>query len=233
MAFSSYGVGQYQASEAHQFWAPRMYKPDGTKRCVIFCHGAGGSYAVGPHEKLFAAKGIPIMSTDLGGADTWGNDTSLSRITTAWTYAKSTFGAKTDRYGLWAGSMGTLTALLQILADSAHICVMGGALPIVDPEQVRAANAGGYQAAIQTALTGGVDTTVADAKRPNQNNSSFVSAGVPVKLWISSSDTVGDSTLANSFVSAIGAQSASLGAVGHSYLTMDNDSAATWLASHL
>lgn len=226
---SSYGFAQYQASESHQFWAHRFYKPNATERCLIWCHGAGGDYATGPHEKLFASAGIPIIACDLGGANTWGSDTALTRIQTAWTFAQ-TKGVATDKYGIWGASMGSLLGLLAVLADPTHVSVMGAALPVVDPEQVRAANAGGYKADIETVYGVG---TVPTAKRPNQNNSSFVSAAVPIKLWISSDDTVGDAALANSFVSAIGAESASLGAVGHSYLSLTTQDAIDFLLAHL
>lgn len=222
--------GSYVAGEYSQFCCNRDYTADGTKRCVIWFHGAGNLFPLGPVERYLVSKGIPIMACDLGGADTWGSATVATRVGQAWTEAKSTYGVKTDKYGLWGGSMGTLNALLSLIADPTHVSVCGGALAIVDPEQVRAANAGGYKAAIEAVHGVG---TVPSGRRPNQNTSSFVSAAVPTKLWISETDTVGDATLAHSFVAAIGASEASLGSVGHNYNGIDLEAAYAFMGTYL
>jgi predicted alpha/beta hydrolase family esterase len=134
-------------------------------------------------------------------------------VTTAWNYAITKFGVKADKAILWGGSMGSLTMLNYLKANPANVAACGMALPIVDPEDVRVNNRGGFQAAIEAVY--GAATPVPNSNRPNQNVGSFGS--VPVAMWGSDDDTVGQSNLATAFATAIGAQYTSFGAHGHAY----------------
>lgn len=211
--WTSYGVGQYAAGEAHVMYLPYGYRRDATKRVIVWCHGAGGTYAVGPQEQALAAAGFPMIACDLAPAQSWGSDASLSRVTDAWTFAKANMGVKTDKMLLWGGSMGTLTALLYALAHPADVAAVGCALPIVDPDDVRVNNRGGYQANIEAIYGAGV--TVPDNKRPSQNAGSY---SMPMRFWRSTSDIVGLPALADTFDTAVATcDTISLGAVGHAY----------------
>lgn len=219
------GYSPTAPAETYKLWHPRV--PPTGQRVVVVCHGAGGTYAVGPHESTFVLGGLSMIATDLGGAQTWGSDASLSRIDEAWDYAVSQLGVSNDKIILWGGSMGSLTALLYARENPANVACVGVALPIVDPEQVRSEDAGGYQSEIEAIHGVG---TVPSPKRPNQNAGDYT---MPVALWASVTDTVGDYTLAEDFAGDIGADFHSLGSVGHSYLSMDNNEALTFLGEHL
>src|SRR4051812_36405883 len=111
-AWSTLAYGAYAAGEYSQALLPYNYARDGSRRVVVWCHGASATFAPGPVERLIAAAGFPMIACDLGGPDTWGSDTSLARVTDAWTYAKANYGVKADKMILWGGSMGSLTATL-------------------------------------------------------------------------------------------------------------------------
>lgn len=224
-------VGRIAASEADKVYVPQGWRYDASKRVVIWCHGAAADYRLGPVERIIRdALDVPWIACDMGGQSEWGSDLAVqTRFDSAWAWAKTNLNVKADKYLIWGGSMGSLTGLLRVLYDPTHVAALGAALAIVDPEQIRAANAGGYAAAIQ-AIHG---NPVPDGKRPNQNNAAYISGAVPLWLAISETDTVGDATLAHSFVTAVGASSVSLGSVGHSYLALDTAAAIAFLGAHL
>lgn len=229
---TSYGVGAYAALEAHRFWATREYRYDGSRRVTVFCHGAGGTYAIGPHESFYATEGFPLIASDLGGGQTWGSDASLAMIDTVWQYAVDNFGAADDQMLLWGGSMGSLTAILYALDNPENVAAVGCALPIMDPEQVRngpadaadratGQSAGGtttpsYKTEIEAVHGAGV---VPDAKRPVARADELE---VPAAFWISETDTVGAKGRAYDFADEAGVETHSMGSVGHSYLSMDD-----------
>lgn len=236
------GVGRYSASGptendytlAPAEWCrPFDFKPshDG-RRIIVWCHGAGAGYTPGPVEKYIANALGPMVLTDLGGTLTWGSDTSLSRVTDAWNWGKSKFPyARTDKMVLWGGSMGSLTALLYTLNNSATVAACGVALPIVDPEDVRVNNRGGYQASIEAVY--GAGASVPAAKRPSQQTGSF--PNVPVAMWGSTDDTIGQYALAQTFDSALSnVTMTSMGAQGHAYSTIADDATLlAWLAQYV
>ncbi len=107
------------AGELDSILVPTHWKKDGSLPGIIACHGAGatgqspvnvtlsGSYRL--HRLL--GKYYPIIATDLGGPQTWGNPTAQARVATCKTYLQTTMGAKTGPVILVGISMGNLTAL--------------------------------------------------------------------------------------------------------------------------
>jgi hypothetical protein len=238
----SLGKGRYSASAPTEsdytlspveFSRPLDGKPSQNgRRIIVWCHGAGSTYTPGPVEKYIANSVGPMVLTDLGGTLTWGNDASMSRITDAWSWGQTRFpNARTDKMVLWGGSMGSLTALLYTLNNAATVAACGVALPIVDPEDVRINNRGGYQSAIEAQY--GVGTPVPDAKRPIQNIATF--PNVPIAMWGSTDDTIGQYALAQTFDNALtNATLTSMGAQGHGYLTIaDNAGLQSWLGQYV
>lgn len=238
----SLGKGRYSVSAptendftlaSSDFCRPLDFKPSHHgRRIIIWCHGAGSTYNPGPVEKYIANAVGPMICTDLGGTLTWGNDASLARITDAWTWGKTQFPyARTDKMVLWGGSMGSLTALLYTLNNASTVAACGVALPIVDPEDVRLNNRGGYQSAIEAQY--GAGTPVPDTKRPIQNTATFPS--VPTRMWTSSTDTIGLPSLTASFDSAVASvDSVDIGAQGHAYLNIADDGALqSWLGAYV
>jgi pimeloyl-ACP methyl ester carboxylesterase len=206
---TSQGVGQYasgQASDKHVVIHDRSYRPDGTKRAVIWMHSAGGdaiepviaSNNALPHLAAIASLGVPIISFDAAGggaqapAKHWGNDYAQARVTDALAYLRSKFGVHPTAAPILLGvSMGGLLALNYARLNP--VAATGLMYPVVDLQAIHdgtgGASAGG--AATTEAAHGGTlatfDAGVA-AHNPQQNQAAYL--GKTITMWHSDSDTV-------------------------------------------
>ena len=216
--FSSRGVGQYAAGEGHVFMASRLYKPNGTKRPVVYCHGRGQSHlegldpTYGPPAQAIAEMGYPVIAIDAGGTTAWGNDTALARINDALTFVRSQFGASSQAPLVMGTSMGGLTAFNYALQypTSGVLSIIGAinlsythdTQPIgLQATEVEAAYGGlaGYQAALPT-------------HSPIQFGKTL---RTKVAIYYSDDDPVTPAADARKLASDTGASVWSIGAVGH------------------
>ena len=122
MATTNYGTNRYGVNEGDVIMRPRGWKGDGTKRAVIYVHGAGelaistilGSTAVPSkvnEAALLAAIAdvYPVVAVDAGvfgaggptDSNCWGNSNGQTRIGQAITYAQKAVGS-----GGWANPLG-------------------------------------------------------------------------------------------------------------------------------
>lgn len=96
-------------------------KRDGTKRLIVFCHGAGvgGNFV---STQTFRNQGLPqaleyvlntgryqLVNTGMGG-DTWGSNAGGAALEAARAWAQSTGGAKAGKFAVVCWSMGNQTA---------------------------------------------------------------------------------------------------------------------------
>lgn len=227
---TSRSVGVYRASETCVTCISNYYKPNGTVRGVIWCHGANatadGVYtdAVGFPARALAEAGYPVVYADLGGASPFGNDTAIAAITDAKTFlqadpATTVGGLKAKAGGVYlAGvSMGTL-ALNWARANPSSVLGAAFAIPVLDLQATYVNNPNGLRTSIQTAYGVTYPTAL-----PGLSTHSPVAyptdvTGFPVKLWAASDDTVGQNlTACQSWQTAVGSNVTvvSLGAVGH------------------
>lgn len=227
---TSRGVGQYRSAETHLFVTDRMYKRTATHRGIIYCHGAGstaipadGGFG-GAQILALAAAGYPVISCDLGGTLTWGNDTAFAAVDDAWAYLKSAFGAKTDKVGLIGVSMGALTALGWARQHLSSVFAVAASIPVLDLDDVYQGNKGSYRADIGTAHGVTYPTTIPtlSTRSPVAFGSSDL-AGLPLKCWSSSNDPIATVTsLASAWAGAGSTKTVvDLGAVGHNGATID------------
>jgi pimeloyl-ACP methyl ester carboxylesterase len=160
--WSTSGVGAYVASERHVLIANRDYRADGTKRGVLYCpsHGNDATQAIAAHYvddvlNAVAEAGFPVLSCDLGaGGTSWGNDTAISRFTSAKNYLQGTCGAKAGAVLVYGFSMGGLTALNWARQHPDKVAAAAFACPAVDLADIHDNNRGGYAAEIETAYGG-------------------------------------------------------------------------------
>ncbi len=219
--WGSEGLGRVVATEGDQFLVPYGWCNNQSRRAVIWCHGAGGDYHIGPVELAIAnaLDCVWVNATCGGGAGTtrrWGDDASLGNvITDAWGAAKSRFNVKPDKCILWGGSMGGLTAILAALANPTKVAAVGVAIPAIDPEWVRQNDPGG--GVNTTAINAFLGNPVPAGKQAYLRGADFAATGIPAKVWYSTSDTFTPLASTQQFLSDSGLPSVSLGAVGHSY----------------
>lgn len=233
---ASSGFGQYQAGENHLALVARQYRGDGTKRGVLFLHGRGGGYldAMTPGiggevcARLVNA-GYPLLSCDLGGTVTWGNDTAQARVTTALGYLRSQFGASSSSVYVVGASMGALLALNWTKANLASVKALALCVPITDLADVHTNNRGGFATEAETAYGGAPAYATAEAAHnPAASPASFTSK--PIRLWYASNDTTAVPATVTTFAASSGATTVNMGAVGHNVAWNPLD-VLTWLES--
>lgn len=239
--FTRAGFGQYRANEWHVESLPHAYRPG--RRLVIWCHehGAGGLTfnAVRDYQgqSALAEYGLPAASADLGGPSHWGNDAAVAAIDDLWLLMRNKWAVAADKVLLLAGSMGNLVAFNYLRANPGKVAAVASLLPAVDlayfhdvnpeanadPAEIEAAYGGlaAYQAALPTHSPAVHKASGAPAK------------SVPIRIWSSTNDPLIPNATAAQFAADVGASTASLGAVGHSFGTeLDRRDLARWLAQY-
>lgn len=207
----------------------RAYRRNSTKTGVIWCHGHGGvgeidgidPTTIGPiNTAIVNTLGCPIVSMDMGGTATWGNDTATAKMTNAIAQLTA-ISAKTTKIVLMGGSMGTLTVLGSILKGTitaSQVAAIALFVGVPDLGVFHDANRGGFAAEIETAYGGTAAYNAAVvAHDPAQNPSAF--AGLPIRFWNGTADTTAPISDAQSFCTAVGATASVVSVSGGTHTT--------------
>lgn len=219
---TSRGAGEYHAGEGHIALLSRLHKPN-TARGVIYCHSYGGDHAQAVDGieteavlSTLAVAGHPVLSCDMGGPSTWGNDTAQSRLSEARAFLISRYGVTDTSVHLVAVSMGALVALNWARANASLVASVSLCVPVVDLADVHDNDRSGLAAPIEAAYGGGAGYSAAvDAHNPAANVGGY--AGMPIRAWTSETDTIALAAKAESFASAVASRASvdTLGAIGH------------------
>lgn len=162
-AFSTLGKGRYVANEWDVLAIPRLYRRDGTKMGVIYCHGAG-ELAASPlgsvNSKIAEAQLLsqiaaqyPMAMADLGtweqggtsDSNSWGNTNAQTRVgqLKTWLQSASGGGAKSGKVALIGISMGATTALNYARNNPTQVVGVIGIIPVIDLDDIRTNDLGG------------------------------------------------------------------------------------------
>ena len=229
--WTQYGVGSYVAAEGSLAILPRNYKFDQTKQGIIVAHGSGGDAlqcwdsvnAPGFQAIVatLAGAGYPVLSCDLGGTGTWGNDTAISRIQSAGAYLQGTLKAKGGKLALLGESMGHTGVMAWAAANAASVSCIVSLMGVVDINATRAA---GYVANVDAAYAGGwTEATYGATHNPTTMALANKYAGIPWKGWIGSTDTTVTPADTNLLASRIGATASVVQVTGgHAWSTVAN-----------
>lgn len=231
---STYYLGDYVASENSVFCTPRLWKPDGTKRGIIYCHGAAeaGWTVLGPSgtknmeaalvRTLVDGYGFPLYSADLGlpgngttGAESWGNDNARTRVGQCRTRIQA-LGAKSGKVILLTLSMGTLVALRYAYANPTLVAAIVAVLPVVDTDEMRLLNFGGN---VRPAVDAAYGVTYPTALPAGSNPYTLITgpiSGVPIQFWYASDDAIASPSKAVTFGTTVGADMHNMGPGDHS-----------------
>lgn len=219
------GVGEYVAAEAHTVAFGRLYKPDATRRPVVYFTGGPGDdrdFLTATASGSQITPGIVdgpvsfgVISAAFGGAEQWGNDTTQTRIGQAWTQVKSQLGTKTDKFVGIGISKGALALLNYARNNPSNVAAIVGIVPVVNLTNFYADNAAS-QTNIDAAYTDHAGYLAALATHdPNLNTATHLSQAIPMKLFYGTSDASIRSADVTSFASAVGATAQSMGATTH------------------
>jgi pimeloyl-ACP methyl ester carboxylesterase len=232
----SHGVGVYRATERHILRTSDKGRRDASRIGVIALHGVTASATfvdLYPVANELASRSYLVVGVDAGGTTTWGNDASLAAVSDARTWLLAN-GAAAGQVVLLGASMGSVVGLNWLRANPTLVACAQFALPIPDVEAVRAANRGGLQAGIETAYTNNAGW---QAARPTHNPVEYQASlvgGAPVRLDYSTDDTIGLPAEATDFAADVDVVEAySMGAVGHTYTSIDKVAVADWVEANI
>lgn len=172
--------------EAAQVFIPTSWRRDGRRRAVITCHAAGGNEGSSAGfaydgralaEELEALVIVPALAP----GDSWGLASVDAKVTAAWTLAKTSYGAKTDKVVLFGGSMGGCTAALWA-ANNPTLCAgIGMVIPVLDTKDCRDNNRNGFATNINGAFGGAAAFDAAEPTRnPRYTSTAIAAAKIPV-----------------------------------------------------
>lgn len=209
----------YTGTEKSELILPK-YWPGEVRRPVVFCRGSGGNaltWRVWDRELgRLADRGFAVVSTDMGGADTWGNATAITRVGQSWTKvktdARTTGNVATDKMLLIGTSHGGMNALEYARANPANVAAVVTIVSVIDAQDIQTNNRAGLAAAINTAHGGNVP----DARNPADNAAAYAALNIPTRQYYATDDAVCLPAIAEAFATAAGTELVSLGAVGHS-----------------
>lgn len=229
--WTQYGVGDITAAESFIISKPKNYL--GPKRAVIYCHGDEGTNPAAiqylqyvQRSTLIASianNGHFLLSADLGGNATWGNNTVIARITSAVNYMLLQ-GVSPGKITLLLGSMGTVGGYAWAAANLGLVSCVVGMLPVVDLTDVWANNRGGYTATINAAY-GGAYSEAAFGAQHNPKTMALAGAyaGMPMQLWYGTTDAIVIPATVVAFQAAVGASCIAYPIVGgHAETTIGN-----------
>jgi pimeloyl-ACP methyl ester carboxylesterase len=223
--WTSRSIGSYVAAEAATLLCGRLYKPDATKRPLIYFTGGPGDdrdfiTAAASGSQIaprLADLGIPIVSAAFGGGNQFGNDTAQARIGQAWTWIKAQLNPKQDKF-IGIGVSKGATALLNYARNNpANVAALLLIVPAVNLTDLHDNNRSGLAAAIEGAYGGSPASFAAAAPThdPALNAAAHAALGIPVKMLHGDNDvTVVPQTVID-FASATGYQIRSMGATDH------------------
>lgn len=193
--WTSAGIGRVTAGEADVIMRPKCRQ--GTKPGVLYVHGAeadvGGGLTwmtIATRAKLINAiadAGHTMLSCDLGGVATWGNDTAISRITAAKNYLLTLQDVAAGKIILVGQSMGGQNALVWAAANPTLVKGVICAIPVINIQDVRNRV---YTASVDAAYTGGYsDAAYGAAHSPYVIAGNGGLNGIRMQLWYGDSDT--------------------------------------------
>ncbi|MDQ3933425.1 MAG: hypothetical protein M3340_02205 [Actinomycetota bacterium] len=193
MACTRYGTG-YVGAEAYVLAWPDNWGFDQSRRGLVALRGGGPGNAMTNFAAVrkWAQLGVPAISADLGSTTRgeWGNDTILSRITSAWEYMKTRLNVKPDKLLLGAGSAGNINGFNYLIANPASVAAMYGVIPALNLADIHDRNVLSSAADIEAAYGGLAGYQAAEPlKNPYNRIADIAASNVPIKLWTSSDDT--------------------------------------------
>lgn len=205
----------------------RLYRRDRSKRGVIFCHGLNGQHwnPVNYPDSVIdemAKRGYCVLSPDLGGKATWGNDSAQTKLADAKAYLEANEGVKTGGVLLWCGSMGTLAGLNYLRAHPGDIAGLADGLPAVDLADLHDnAVARGITAQTIEDAYGGLTgyNAARAAHNPMEHAAEYVTWKDRIHLWYSNDDPTTIPARVQAFSATSGVSITSMGnAGGHVFL---------------
>lgn len=136
-----------------------------------------------PIMRALTQEGYTVMSHDNGGAQTWGSDTAMARMSAAFEQLQADASVMPGRVVLLGQSMGGLNSILWAARNPSKVAAVVLFLPVLDLGEVHA-TPGGYAGLIDAALGTTYSDEVQGAMRsPIIMARNGVAPRVPCQIW--------------------------------------------------
>lgn len=191
---TSFGNSNVYQGEGDMLIMPRENIPK--KVGTIYVHGAESPGAANwmetksrwPAIKAIGEHGV-MVSSDLGGGDTWGNNTVISRISLANDFLKKQFSVSNGKINVLAQSMGGVSSISWIARNLTIVNKVVLIIPVINLQDVYANS--GYKSAIDNAYGGSYNDAI---DGPNHNPIVMARAGkfknVKFQIWYGINDNL-------------------------------------------
>lgn len=176
---------------------------------------------------------LTAYGSDLGGPATWGNQAMIDAIDDQIAWGAATYGTRTDKVALYAGSHGA-TALNWVWRNPSKLVACALTIPAVSLQGLhdRDPVGLGIAASIEAAYGGLAGYLAAlpthDPSHPN-NTAQLAPLKDKLRIWYSTNDNVIDPQWVTAFAAATGITAVSVGAQGHSLGPTANQDVLDWL----
>jgi pimeloyl-ACP methyl ester carboxylesterase len=164
---------------------------------VIYCHGFAGSGTstswrsesqAADDFRAICGWGHPVIAGNVGGASTWGNQTSLDAVEALITWARTAYGTRTDRVAFAGESMGALTALNAAIANPDRVAAVWLRVPAMGLEWTHD-NVASFTGAINAAYGGAAGYLAAlDDYDPMRNVATLRRFKDRIRIWATAND---------------------------------------------
>lgn len=195
--WTSAGVGRVALGERDVIIYPTNHKQ--SMPGVVYVHGAEGDMGGGLtwmkiHERLpllraLSDAGHVIISADLGGVATWGNDTALSRITAATSVLRAQNNVDDGPVVLVGQSMGGLNSILWAKSNTDDVLCIVLVIPVINLTDIH--DNRGLDTVIDAAYLGGYsEDTYGSSKNPATLAANGELNGIEMLLYYGTTDTI-------------------------------------------
>lgn len=168
------------------------------RKPVIYCHGSesadfGGAYdwmKIPSRWRLVRelCRKSSMLSSDLGGNQTWGNSTAISRVGSAYNVIQAIPGVSTGKVIVFGQSMGALSALNWARINKSKVCAIVLLIPVINLNDL--AQSSQYGSNVNNAYGGYSDAAYGATNNPLicSRNGDF--NGIPILLMYGVNDTL-------------------------------------------
>lgn len=222
---SSYHINDYQSGQGHVFGCGGPDKLAAKKPGIIYAPGGGGlatSWQTGTATNPNIVNKVIRVSCErpigvsrfrfvsFASEWTWGNQTSVDRISDLYAYANVHHSFSAAKVHLLGVSMGAACVLNWAKANLAKVASIALLIPAVDVQDIDDNNrATAYGLPAPSTAYG--DVRPPDADTPARHAGIY--QGIPIKIWYSTNDTIVIPEIVQTFASQSGATLISLGSL--------------------
>lgn len=208
---SSFNVGAVRSGEQVIDFYPKIAAPAPLPG-VVFVHGAGSNadYCISMYGNQGGltnrvASEFPAIAGDNGGQQTWGNNLSAVSMDQYLARLQGRPDAHSTKYSLIGASMGGIVSINYAARATVKPSCIVLAIPVINPEDIRANNRSGYASLLNGAYNGGAgydEATMGASYNPYTMRAAAKLQGIPMLIFYGATDALCLPTYVQQFAAA-------------------------------